>query len=155
MQPDFMREAIALAQWGMEHNKGGPFGAVIVKDGQVIGRGYNRVPSDKDPTAHAEINAIRDACQHIGDFSLRGCTIYTSCEPCPMCLSALYWARIDSIVYACSKADADAIGFIDQHIGEELSRPPEQRQIPMEQYLRQEAIPLFEQWQNKQDKTPY
>jgi tRNA(Arg) A34 adenosine deaminase TadA len=151
----FLREAIKLAHQGPNQNAGGPFGAVVVKDGKIIGAAFNRVTSSNDPTAHAEINAIRDACNHLGSFQLSDCTLYTSCEPCPMCLGAIYWARPDRVVYAATHADAAAVGFDDQFIYEEIDLPPAQRSIPMSQDLREEAISAFVAWQEKQDKTAY
>jgi tRNA(Arg) A34 adenosine deaminase TadA len=152
----FLREAIALARTGMERNDGGPFGCVIVKDGEVIGRGNNRVTSTNDPTAHAEVVAIREACQALGDFQLTGCTLYTSCEPCPMCLGAIYWARPDRVVFAATRTDAADAGFDDQLIYDELPLPPEQRRIPTLPFLlRDEACAVFEAWKAKSDKTRY
>jgi tRNA(Arg) A34 adenosine deaminase TadA len=151
----FMREAIRLSQEGMHKNAGGPFGAVIVKDQVIIGRGYNQVTSLHDPTAHAEINAIRDACRQIEHFSLENCVIYTSCEPCPMCLAAIYWARIRRIVYGNTRADAAAIDFDDDWIYREVSLPLRERFVPMEQVLASEAIQAFEAWRNKWDKMAY
>ncbi len=151
----FMREAIRLSQEGMHKNAGGPFGAVIVKDQVIIGRGYNQVTSLYDPTAHAEINAIRDACRQIEHFSLENCVIYTSCEPCPMCLAAIYWARIRRIVYGNTRADAAAIDFDDDWIYREVSLPLPERFVPMEQVLASEAIQAFEAWRNKLDKMAY
>jgi tRNA(Arg) A34 adenosine deaminase TadA len=152
----FLREAIALARTGMERNDGGPFGCVIVKDGEVIGRGNNRVTSTNDPTAHAEVVAIREACQALGDFQLTGCTLYTSCEPCPMCLGAIYWARPDRVVFAATRTDAADAGFDDQLIYDELPLPPEKRRIPtLPCLLRDEARAVFEAWKAKSDKTRY
>ncbi|HMN90816.1 MAG TPA: nucleoside deaminase [Saprospiraceae bacterium] len=151
----FMRETIRLSQEGMNKNAGGPFGAVIVKDQVIIGRGYNQVTSLHDPTAHAEINAIRDACRQIEHFSLENCVIYTSCEPCPMCLAAIYWARIRRIVYGNTRADAAAIDFDDDWIYREVSLPLPERFVPMEQVLASEAIQAFEAWRKKLDKMAY
>ncbi len=157
MQHDerFLREAIALARAGMERGDGGPFGCVIVKEGQVVGRGNNRVTSSNDPTAHAEVVAIRDACTALGDFQLTGCTIYTSCEPCPMCLGAIYWARPDRVVYAATRVDAADAGFDDQLIYDELPLPPNERKFPMEQQLGAEAREVFDTWKKKEGKTRY
>lgn len=155
MKEEFMRAAIAESQRGMDNNEGGPFGAVVVKDGKIIGRGNNRVTSDNDPTAHAEVTAIRDACNQLDTFDLKGCEIYTSCEPCPMCLAAIYWSRIDKIYYANTKKDAAAIDFDDAFFYEELDKPVEKRSIPMKQMMRNEAITVFQDWANKEDKTPY
>lgn len=152
----FLREAIALARAGMDRNEGGPFGCVIVKDGSVVGRGNNRVTSTNDPTAHAEVVAIRDACAELGSYQLTGCTLYASCEPCPMCLGAIYWARPDRIVFAGTRADAADAGFDDQLIYDELPLRPEQRRIPTEaSALREEARRVFEAWKAKADKTAY
>lgn len=151
----YMEEAIHLARWGMERDKGGPFGAVVVKDGEIIGWGYNTVTTSNDPTAHAEINAIRDACKNIEDYSLAGCTIYTSCEPCPMCLSAIYWARIDKIYYGCRKEDAAEAGFIDEYIYEEFTLPQTKRRIPAEEFMREEATEVLRSWKKKIDRIDY
>ena len=151
----YLREAIAMARQGMDRNDGGPFGCVIVKDGEIIGRGNNRVTSTNDPTAHAEVVAIREACQKLGSFQLEGCTLYTSCEPCPMCLGAIYWARPERVVYAGTRADAADAGFDDQLIYDELPLPPGERRIPMRQMMRQEALRVLEDWKAKPDKTAY
>lgn len=151
----FMGEAINLALTMMQKGNGGPFGAVIVKDGAVIARGFNRVTSTLDPTAHAEIDAIRKACQHLGQFRLDGCEIFVNCEPCPMCLAALYWSGIEKITYAATREDAEAIGFADNHIYHEISKPPSARSIPMVQLMRQEALPAFAAWQEMDEKIPY
>ena len=155
MKEEFMRAAIAESEREMDNSEGGPFGAVVVKDGKIIGRGNNRVTSDNDPTAHAEVTAIRDACNQLDTFDLKGCEIYTSCEPCPMCLAAIYWSRIDKIYYANTKKDAAAIDFDDAFFYEELDKPVEKRSIPMKQMMRNEAITVFQDWANKEDKTPY
>lgn len=153
---DYIRAAIKMAHAGMDRNDGGPFGCVIVKDGVVIGRGNNRVTSTNDPTAHAEVVAIREACRTLGDFQLRGCTLYTSCEPCPMCLGAIYWARPDRIVFAATREDAADAGFDDQLIYDELPLPPEQRRIPTKaMVLRDEARAVFTAWKEKEDKQRY
>lgn len=141
-----MREALRLAREGMEGGDGGPFGAVIVRQGEIIGRGWNRVLSAKDPTAHAEICAIRDACARVGDYWLPGATLYTSCEPCPMCLAAAYWARIDRVVYAASREDAAAIGFADESLYQELARPWSGRNLSATQVLQAEAVGLMQGW---------
>jgi guanine deaminase len=151
----FMREAIALSLKGMTNGEGGPFGCVIVKDGIVVGRGNNRVTSTNDPTAHAEVVAIRDACKNLSSFQLDGCVIYTSCEPCPMCLGAIYWARPDRIVYACTREDAAAIDFDDDFLYKELVAPMAQRRIPILPLLREEGLVAFKAWKNKMDKTAY
>ncbi|MEM9916468.1 MAG: nucleoside deaminase [Bacteroidota bacterium] len=151
----FMRMAIELARKGMASNEGGPFGAVVVRDGKVIAKGNNRVTSTNDPTAHAEVVAIREACQVLGHFQLDGCTIYTSCEPCPMCLGAIYWARPSRIVYACSREDAAAIDFDDDFIYREIPLPVDQRSIPTTQLLQKEGVEVFEDWKHKTDKHLY
>jgi guanine deaminase len=151
----FMLEAIALSLRGMENNEGGPFGCVIVKNNVIIARGNNQVISTNDPTAHAEINAIRNACRHLGAFQLDGCQLYASCEPCPMCLGAIYWARPERVFYACTRTDAARIGFDDQFIYEEMMSDRQQRKIPMEQLLRVEALKVFSSWSEKQDKIHY
>jgi guanine deaminase len=142
----FMAEAIRLAAEGVARGDGGPFGAVVVKDGEILGRGWNRVVAAKDPTAHAEMMAIREAARRLGLWHLEGCELYTSCEPCPMCLSAAYWAHIERIYYAAGEADAAAIGFDDRAIREALARPPEQGRLPREQLLREEALRVFRAW---------
>ncbi|HEY0298845.1 MAG TPA: nucleoside deaminase [Arachidicoccus sp.] len=151
----FMREAIELSRTHMEAGEGGPFGCVIVKDGMVVGRGWNSVLKGCDPTAHAEVMAIRDACKHLNTFQLTGCDVYTSCEPCPMCLGALYWARPDRIFYANNKADAANIGFDDSFIYDEMQQPMEQRKIPMIAMDNAEALKVFKLWEDKKDKTNY
>jgi tRNA(Arg) A34 adenosine deaminase TadA len=152
---NFMREAIRLSVEGMRQHAGGPFGAVIVQKGQIIGRGYNSVLKLNDPTAHAEVMAIRDACRHLGTFKLENSTLYTSCEPCPMCLSAVYWARIDKIFYGNSREHAALIDFDDAIIYQELGLPPELRYISMEQILTKEANHAFREWLHKPDKVAY
>lgn len=151
---EFMKEAIDMAIDNVA-NGGGPFGAVIVKDGNVIGRGVNRVTAQCDPTAHAEVSAIRDAARNTGSFSLEGATIYTSCEPCPMCLGAIYWARIAHIFYGNSQADAAKIDFDDSFIYRQIEKPIGSRAIPESQLLHSEALKSFEAWTNKEDKTKY
>lgn len=153
-QKEWMREAIALSSRNVD-NGGGPFGAVIVKDGEIIARGANRVTADNDPTAHAEVSAIRAAAKKLGTFDLSGCDIYTSCEPCPMCLSAIYWARIGHIYYGNTQYDAKAINFDDSFIYNELSLAPEKRAIPAERMLGDEAIATFNKWRDKEDKIEY
>jgi len=152
---NFMRMAIERANKGMTGNEGGPFGAVVVRNGEIVGIGNNKVTSTNDPTAHAEVVAIRDACRNLGSFQLDDCVIYTSCEPCPMCLGAVYWARPKAVYYACSKEDAANIGFDDQFIYEELDLAISSRKMPLKQMLRDEAKLVFDNWQNKQDKTDY
>lgn len=152
----FLREAIKLAREGMHSDLGGPFGAVVVRDGKIIGKGNNRVASTNDPTAHAEITAIRDACKNIGAFQLEDCTIYTSCEPCPMCLGAIFWSRPVRVVYAATQLDAETIaGFDDHFIYEQIEFPAEERKIPAIQGLREEGQEVFREWQEKDDKIVY
>ncbi|MEJ8802708.1 nucleoside deaminase [Pontibacter sp. H249] len=151
----FMREAIRLSQEKMEAGFGGPFGAVIVRNNQIIARGYNNVLSSNDPTAHAEVDAIRKACQALGNYQLIDCELYTSCEPCPMCLGAIYWARLKKVYYGNTRQDAAAVGFDDNFIYEEINVPIEQRHIPMHQLLPQEAETAFMAWQRKENKQPY
>ena len=152
---DFMRRAIALSREGMERGEGGPFGAVVVADGALVGEGHNRVVATLDPTAHAEVVAIRGACARLGRFDLSGCEIYTSCEPCPMCLAAVYWARLDRIWYANGRDDAARIGFDDALIYREVALPIGARQLPMERLLAAEARDVFDRWLAKADRTPY
>lgn len=151
---DFMRKAIELSLKNIE-NGGGPFGAVIVKDGEIIATGVNRVTASCDPTAHAEVSAIREAARKLGTFNLSGCEIYTSCEPCPMCLGAIYWARLDKMYYANTKTDAKNIGFDDSFIYDELELKPANRKLPSETLLHNEAIKAFETWASKDDKIEY
>jgi len=151
----FMREAIKLSLDNMRAGNGGPFGAVIVKEGKIIARGFNKVTSTNDPTAHAEVVAIREACKALGSFQLDGCEIYTSCEPCPMCLGAIYWARPDKMYFANTKVDAANIGFDDQFIYEEIELDVDKRKLPTEQLLQEEAIEAFKEWQSKTDKIEY
>jgi guanine deaminase len=152
---EFMRMAIALSEQNVAQGLGGPFGAVIVKDNKVVAASANTVVPSNDPTAHAEVSAIRLACQELNTFNLEGCVIYTSCEPCPMCLGAIYWARIEKIYYANNKSDAAAIGFDDQFIYEELDRPKEQRKLPVVEMLRDEALGAFKAWETSVAKTHY
>mgnify|MGYP001494073736 CR=1 FL=1 len=151
----FMRRAITLATNNVTSGNGGPFGAVITREGVVIGEGTNQVTSSGDPTAHAEILAIRAACKNIGSHILDGCIIYTSCEPCPMCLSAIYWARIKFIYFGNRKSDAAAIGFDDAHIYQQISLPESQRSIPTNQMLSEEAIISFQKWTQSEFKIEY
>jgi tRNA(Arg) A34 adenosine deaminase TadA len=151
----FMEAAIAEALAGAAAGRGGPFGCVIVKDGQIVGRGCNAVPSTNDPTAHAEVLAIRDAAQRLGVFHLTGCELYASCEPCPMCLAAIHWARIDRYYFACTAADAEAIGFSDALIRREFALPPQARSIPAVPLMRDESLAAFQAWLNKPDRVPY
>jgi tRNA(Arg) A34 adenosine deaminase TadA len=151
----FMRIAIELSEYNVKQGMGGPFGAVIVKDGMILARSANRVVPTNDPTAHAEVSVIRLACQELGTYDLTGCEIYTSCEPCPMCLGAIYWARIDKVYYANTKADAAAIGFDDHTIYNELESPMANRRLPFVQLLRDEALSAFKLWETAENKTDY
>lgn len=155
LDEQFMRRAIELAQNGIDSNSGGPFGSVVVKDGMIIAEGCNRVTSENDPTSHAEIVAIREACRKLGSFQLEGCTIYTSCEPCPMCLGAIYWARPERVYFAGTRDDAADAGFDDDFIYEEIGKDIGERRLPIINLLREEARALFENWKNKADKTEY
>lgn len=150
-----MQEAIALSSSGIQQNDGGPFGCVIVKGDTIVGRGNNKVTSSNDPTAHAEIVAIRDACKNLNTFQLDDCEVYTSCEPCPMCLGAIYWARPKVIYFANNREDAAAIGFDDSMIYEEMSTEIGKRKIPIIKIGRENALKVFEAWKNKSDKTAY
>jgi tRNA(Arg) A34 adenosine deaminase TadA len=150
----FMQQAINLSIENVDQG-GGPFGAIIVKDGKVIASGVNRVTANNDPTAHAEVNAIREAAKTLNTFNLKGCEIYTSCEPCPMCLGAIYWARIDKIYYGNTKADAKKIGFDDSFIYDELDKPIEERHIPTVQLMPLQANIAFERWSTMDNKTEY
>jgi guanine deaminase len=152
---NFMARAIELAREGADRNDGGPFGCVIVKDGLVVGEGCNRVTSTNDPTAHAEIVAIRDACQRLNSFQLEGCTVYTSCEPCPMCLGAIYWARPSGIFFAGTREDATAAGFDDERFYSELEKPNDDRQLKMVGLFRERAQEVFRFWTAKPDKIEY
>jgi tRNA(Arg) A34 adenosine deaminase TadA len=151
----YMREAVQLAEQGMRSGRGGPFGCVVVRRGEIVGRGSNRVTSTNDPTAHAEVVAIRDACTALQTFQLTDCELYTSCEPCPMCLSAIYWARIPQVYYGNTRADAAAIGFDDEFIYQQVPLAPEARTVKMERLLRDEAQIAFQEWANKTDKVRY
>jgi len=151
---DFMRRAIALSIDSVKHG-GGPFGAVIVRNGEILSEASNSVTISNDPTAHAEVNAIRKATAKLGSFSLEGCEIYTSCEPCPMCMGAIYWARLSKVYYANNRDDAAAIGFDDEFIYKELRLDPAKRSIPMDILLRNEAKVAFKMWDQKTDKTEY
>jgi guanine deaminase len=152
---EFMQEAINLSIENVKSGNGGPFGAVIVKDGKIIARGANSVTSTNDPTAHAEVVAIRNACKTLGSFQLDGCEIYTSCEPCPMCLGAIYWARPDKMYYANTKADAAEIAFDDQFIYDEIEIPVENRKLVTEQMMRDEALEAFRLWADSNKKIEY
>ncbi len=153
--PKFMRMAIDLATENVRGGKGGPFGAVIVRDGEVLAAAANTVTATNDPTAHAEVNAVRAACVKLGSFQLFGCDVYTSCEPCPMCLAALYWARCSRIFYGNTAADAAMAGFDDGFLYEELRRPQRERRVPMAQMLGKEAMASFEAWRNCAERTEY
>lgn len=152
---EFMQEAIRLSIANVDEGRGGPFGAVVVKDGKIIARGNNQVTTNNDPTAHAEVVAIREACKVLNTFQLDGCEIYTSCEPCPMCLGAIYWARPDKLYYANSKEDAAIIQFDDQFIYEEISKPIEERKLFTRQILRDEALKAFDKWSKSTNKIEY
>jgi len=154
-ESEYMRHAIRLAEEMMRSGRGGPFGAVIVTDGRVIAEGYNKVTSDNDPTAHAEVVAIREACAKLGTFSLHGSEIFTSCEPCPMCLAAIYWARLDRVWYGNTRGDAALIGFDDDHIYREIPLAIEDRAIPMARLLPDEAAEAFREWEAMPDKVMY
>jgi guanine deaminase len=152
---EFIKIAVQLSKEGSDNNKGGPFGCVVVKDGKIIGKGYNRVTSTNDPTAHAEIVAIREACKNLNAFQLDGCEIYTSCEPCPMCLGAIYWARPDKVYYANTRNDASNAGFDDAFIYDEINIQPVNRKIKMVHVPNTEAIRIFKNWIERTDKTQY
>lgn len=153
--PVFLHEAIRLSIEKMEANEGGPFGAIVVRDGEIVGRGWNRVTSTNDPTAHAEVVAIRDACSCLQTFSLAGCQVYSSCEPCPLCLAGIYWSRLDRIYYAATSEDAASAGFDDRHFYREIRKSVAERSIPMEQAMREEALVALQKWLNKADRIPY
>ena len=151
----YMKMAIDMARFGMQKGEGGPFGAIVVKDNLIIGKGNNKVILNNDPTAHAEVVAIRDACEKLGHFQLDGCIVYTSCEPCPMCLGAIYWARPKAVFYGCNKLDAAKIAFDDQFIYDEIETPIHARKIPFQQIGQNEALEVFNAWASKTDKTEY
>jgi tRNA(Arg) A34 adenosine deaminase TadA len=155
MQNSWMRRAIELAVENVRAAKGGPFGAVIVKDGRIIAEGTNLVTSTNDPTAHAEIVAIREACRALGRFHLTGCEIYTSCEPCPMCLAAIYWARLEKVFFGGTRADAVASGFDDESIYHEIETPLSDRRLPMVQLMRDDALRAFEAWTQAEGRIDY
>jgi guanine deaminase len=155
MKKSYMREAIRISIQKMRRGQGGPFGAVVVRNGKIVGRGWNQVTSCNDPTAHAEVTAIRDACKRLKTFQLTDCELYTSCEPCPMCLSAMYWARLKKIYYGNTRADAAKIQFDDDFIYREIPLPIKKRKLPMRQLLRSEALAAFVEWENKPDKIRY
>jgi tRNA(Arg) A34 adenosine deaminase TadA len=151
----FLKRAIELSRLGMENGQGGPFGCVIVKDGRIVGEGNNRVTSTNDPTAHAEVVAIRDACKNLNTFQLEGCDIYTSCEPCPMCLGAIYWARPDRVIYANTKEDAAAIEFDDDFIYKEIATTMSNRKMPFIHEPDESAKEVFRSWKKWEDKMKY
>jgi guanine deaminase len=151
----FMQKAVDEALQNVLSNHGGPFGAIVVKDGKIIGIGRNEVTASNDPTAHAEVQAIRDACKYLNNFQLTDCEIYTSCEPCPMCIGAIYWARPKAVYYACTKQDAAKIGFDDQFIYEQLELPVEHRKIPMKQIFTDEGDLPFRTWEGTNNKVEY
>lgn len=151
---ELMRKAIELSMENIE-NGGGPFGAVIARDGKIIATGVNRVTAEHDPTSHAEVNAIRSACRELNTYNLSGCEIYTSCEPCPMCLGAIYWAHLDKIYYGNNRTDAGDIGFDDSFIYDEIALPKDRRKLPSENMMSEEAIKAFELWMKKSDKVEY
>lgn len=151
----FMNEAIKLAENNIEKQNGGPFGAVVVKDGKIVGRGSNRVTSQNDPTAHAEVEAIRDACKNLDTFNLEGCEIYASCEPCPMCLGAIYWAHLSKLYYAGTKDDAAKANFDDSFIYKEFELSKDKRSIPSSQLMRDKAVEVFDQWIENENKIHY
>src|SRR6202171_6201910 len=155
MSEEFMLRAIALGIENVRTGKGGPFGAVVSKDGRIVAEGANRVTTTNDPTAHAEIVVIREACRVLGAFQLTGCDLYTTCEPCPMCLGAIYWARPARVFYACVAADAAAVGFDDAFIYEELNRAHAERRMATRQLLREESLKMFSLWKSQENKTPY
>lgn len=151
----FIERAIELSREGMQSGKGGPFGCVIVKDGKIVGEGCNQVAATNDPTAHAEVVAIRNACKTLNSFQLTGCDVYASCEPCPMCLGAIYWARPKRVIYANTKKDAAAINFDDQFIYDEIERTNEKRAIVFIHHPHQKAIEVFEEWKKMENKIEY
>lgn len=155
MNEIFMREAIRLSIEPMRRGEGGPFGAVVVKEGEIVGSGWNQVTRSNDPTAHAEVVAIREACRRLNTFQLNGCDLYASCEPCPMCLSAAYWARVDRLFFAATRRDAAEAGFDDEFLYQELPLPPFQRKLPTVQTLREPALGAFSEWKAKSNKIPY
>lgn len=152
---EFMSEAVKAALKGIQNDDGGPFGCVVVKDGKIVGKGHNLVTSTNDPTAHGEITAIRDACKNLNSFQLDGCIIYTSCEPCPMCLGAIYWSRAEKVYYGCNQKDAAAVGFDDEFIYKEIDIKKEKRKIPFIQIEREIAKKPFDEWVKKENKIDY
>ena len=150
-----MREAIRISVEQMRAGQGGPFGAVVARGGRIIARGWNRVTTANDPTAHAEVCAIREACRVLGDFKLAGCELYSSCEPCPMCLGAIYWSRVDRLYFAAGRRDAAEAGFDDEFIYREVPLAPGERRLPTTQVLREEAVAAFAEWKGKADRVVY
>jgi guanine deaminase len=155
MPNTIMQKAVALAVENVRSGRGGPFAAIVVKDGQIIASGTNCVVLTNDPTSHAEINAIREACRVLGSFQLTGCEIYASCEPCPMCMGAIYWARPERVYFAARASDAAAVGFDDVLIYKELTRPPRKRRISLEPIQCEAALEPFREWEQKSDRIPY
>jgi guanine deaminase len=155
MNNAFMARAIQLAVENVRSGQGGPFGAAVAKDGEIIAEGVNRVTLTNDPTAHAEVLAIREACRKLGVFELKGCELYTSCEPCPMCLGAIYWTRLSRVYFGCFAADASQAGFDDSFIYREIAQPHANRGVPMIQIMREQALSAFHAWQEKSDKIRY
>lgn len=155
MNEQFMQEAINLARENVRSGSGGPFGATVVRGGEIVGRGMNRVTANNDPTAHAEMLAIREACKALGRFGLEDCAIYCSCEPCPMCLAAIYWARIDKVYFAAQREDAARVGFSDEFIYSELNRPMPERKVACKQMMRGDALAVLQEWEAKPDKVRY
>ena len=155
MDNPFMARAIQLSIDNVHTGRGGPFGAVVVKDGAIVAEAANQVTSTNDPTAHAEVVAIRESCKKLGVFDLEGCEIYTSCEPCPMCLGAAWWARVERIVFAATRTDAAGAGFDDEKLYRELALPPASRRLPMQQILRDKAVEVFDEWKRMPGKIMY
>lgn len=154
-QQQFMKAAIALSLEAIRAGRGGPYGAVVVKDGEIIGQGMNEVTSTNDPTAHAEMTAIRQACERVGNWHLAGCELYTSCEPCPMCLGAIYWARLDKVYYGNTKEVAAQFGFNSQYFYDEVAKPREQRQLSMQPLMAEAAVAAFEEWKSQPNQQSY
>lgn len=152
---DFMRETIGLSIENIRKGRGGPFAALVVQEGQILSRGTNLVTSTNDPTAHAEVVAIREACKKLGSFQLTGCELYSSCEPCPMCMGAIYWARPAAVYYANTRSDAAAIGFDDEFLYREITMPLKERKIPLTQLMRTEALEAFREWEKMENKIRY
>ena len=155
MEEKFMQAAMQLVENTIDKNQGGPFGAVVVKDGEIVGQGINSVTALNDPTAHAEIQTIRNACHNLKTFDLSGCEMYVTCEPCPMCLFAIYWARIEKVFFAATRDDAAAIGFDDAKFYDEINDEVDKKKVPMNQSVRAKAVALFKRWSEKTDKVMY